>query len=1171
MNSFSGCIVRFIVLLILILPIGFNYLLFTENQAVAKDYNKYDSNIEVFNYNLDFEATRSLSSTLNKSAVLFSGIDLEMKQINVNYKKVAIKDQFKLNYHIENVNGSYKGSAYMGVYFSKDQILDNSDINVKYVNLDIDKKNISGNIYLNVPSIPEGDYYLLAKIDDQWGSSAINEVNENNNVSSLNKPMEIISNPNDIKAEITNVSADYNYLVVNYTLSNLTEYGVGAWDAKIYLSSDQLIDEEDRVVASLNKNEIETYIHPHSSLGLHINEVYLFPSEYLPSGDHYIIFEFNTSRSLPEVNFDNNIAISNKFSIDPYSLSLKIEEVKTNDEILSSDDKIPFTIYWKNDGSNDIDGLYFDLKTEVTQDGNSKEYLKQQWVWLAESESESIDVEIDMPSWISGGDAKVTFSSDYTNNFEKNISIIPAFLPATINLENLSQVYDGSEKEVSYNTNPAGLEVKVTYNKSNDLPIAAGKYDVFAEIEDSEYEGEANATLEITKATASIQFASNSVKYDGSPKQIEVITQPENLDYVITYNNQEDLPVDAGEYVVNVEITDENYQGTATTEFNILPKDVSVSFAGLEHTYDGETKSANISTTPEDLDFTIFYYDEDTIESTPNNAGSYLIKVVSNESNYVFTAWSTMTIYKADVQFTIASAPSDYDGSIKEAIVISNPSAVSNQVIYYDEDTIETEPVNAGEYLVKVISDDPNYEGEKWGLLIINALEASINTIPQTFTYDGNVPVINYDSDPAGLNINYEFFTADKIETEAIDVGEYLVKATINEQNYYGEAWESFTIEAVTIDFSFANTRTTYTGQELAVSVIPSLTGIDYEVSYWQEGMEVDPIDVGQYAVKVTAMDKSYQGSAETTFTIEPAQVEFLFANLEQEYSGNFINVSVSSNPANVTFSLQYYDLDTIATQPYERGEYLVKATSNDANYTGSAWEKLVITPTTAEIIFNELQHTFDGSTKQASVYTDPAGLNLKVKYNGSDELPIEAGIYEITASVDDKSFKGEEKAYLEIQKAKAEIFIGNLNFSNDTPTIEVSTMPAGLDYEVWYVNAGDTTDMVPVDPGAYTVIVDVLDPNYQASVSKAMVITGTDDELETILNVYPNPASDVISLGIFEDNMQVQILDFNGKIIKSWNLNHNQPLDISSINNGAYIVQVKTKQKQYTERLIIL
>jgi len=131
--------------------------------------------------------------------------------------------------------------------------------------------------------------------------------------------------------------------------------------------------------------------------------------------------------------------------------------------------------------------------------------------------------------------------------------------------------------------------------------------------------------------------------------------------------------------------------------------------------------------------------------------------------------------------------------------------------------------------------------------------------------------------------------------------------------------------------------------------------------------------------------------------------------------------------------------------------------------------------------------------------------------------------------------------------------------------------MPTGLHYEVWYVNEGDTTDIVPANPGAYTVIIDVVDQNYQASISKTMVITGTEDQLETIFNVYPNPASDVISLSIFEDDMQVQVLDFNGKLIKSWRLNQNQPLDISFIKNGTYILRVKTKQKQFTERLIIL
>ncbi len=356
--------VHVILFSLLFFPLGFNYSLFADNQASVISLNKYNSN----NYKINHEKTEQInlltssSSSISETSFNFlaplSTVDLYIHNLNVNKKKVAVKDQIKLNYHIKNAGNVYKGEAYLGIYFSKDDKLDKNDINVKYLQIDINNHNINGNVYVTAPDLDEGKYFLIAKIDDMWGKSAIEESDELNNTTTFEKPIEIYVQPSDIQATITNVSADYNYLVVNYTLANLTQYGVGAWDAKIYLSTDQSIDADDRVVASIKENNIETYLHPYSSLGLHINEVFLFSSEYIPAGDYYILIDFNASRSLAEFDYNNNIGKSNLFTIEPYEHSLRIDEVHTGEKIMSSDASIPLDLDWTNDGKNSIDGLY---------------------------------------------------------------------------------------------------------------------------------------------------------------------------------------------------------------------------------------------------------------------------------------------------------------------------------------------------------------------------------------------------------------------------------------------------------------------------------------------------------------------------------------------------------------------------------------------------------------------------------------------------------------------------------------------------------------------------------------------------------------------------------------------------------------------------------------------
>lgn len=72
---------------------------------------------------------------------------------------------------------------------------------------------------------------------------------------------------------------------------------------------------------------------------------------------------------------------------------------------------------------------------------------------------------------------------------------------ASIVLGGLDQAYDGQPKNVTVATDPAGLNVSVTYNGSAVLPVNAGNYEVLAAVNDMNYKGSASGTLSIKPAS----------------------------------------------------------------------------------------------------------------------------------------------------------------------------------------------------------------------------------------------------------------------------------------------------------------------------------------------------------------------------------------------------------------------------------------------------------------------------------------------------------------------------------------------------------------------------------------------------------------------------------------------------------------------------------------------
>lgn len=169
--------------------------------------------------------------------------------------------------------------------------------------------------------------------------------------------------------------------------------------------------------------------------------------------------------------------------------------------------------------------------------------------------------------------------TNYIGTFVGTMEILDA---ATISLTDLQQPYTGSVLTPTVTTNPAGLTVELTYNKSPNSPSAAGSYAVIATINDALYSGSATATFQITKATANVTFDAGSLETNWkAPAPAQVTTDPAGLNTLITYNGSSDLPTEPGDYEVVANVLDSNYSGSATATFSVGKAPQVVTFPAI--------------------------------------------------------------------------------------------------------------------------------------------------------------------------------------------------------------------------------------------------------------------------------------------------------------------------------------------------------------------------------------------------------------------------------------------------------------------------------------------------------------------------------------------------------------------------------------------------------------
>lgn len=181
------------------------------------------------------------------------------------------------------------------------------------------------------------------------------------------------------------------------------------------------------------------------------------------------------------------------------------------------------------------------------------------------------------------------------------------------------------------------------------------------------------------------------------------------------------------------------------------------------------------------------------------------------------------------------------------------------------------------------------------------------------------------------------------------------------------------------------------------------------------------------------------------------------------------------------------------------------------------------LSKTIATITLGDLNATYDGTPKAATVTTDPAGLAVGITYNDSSTAPTNAGSYTVVATINDFNYQGTASGTLVINKAAATITLSNLAATYDGPpkAATVTTNPAGKAVIVTY-NGSSTA---PTNAGSYDIIATISDTNYQGTASGTLVIskatatitlgdlTATHDSTAKSVTATTNPAGLAVTL----------------------------------------------------------
>ena len=263
-------------------------------------------------------------------------------------------------------------------------------------------------------------------------------------------------------------------------------------------------------------------------------------------------------------------------------------------------------------------------------------------------------------------------------------------------------------------------------------------------------------------------------------------------------------------------------------------------------------------------------------------------------------------------------------------------------------------------------------------------------------------------------------------------------------------------------------------------------TGLVVRCTY--AGETTPPTLPGCYAVTATVATAYWEGQATGTLVVAkmPATVALAEGDLERTYDGAPKPVGAVATPAGLAVRVTY---NGETNPPTAAGAYVVVAEVDDPIWGGAATGTLVVAkmPATVALAEGDLERTYDGAPKPVAAVATPAGLAVRVTYDGGTNPPTAAGAYVVVAEVDDPAWEGAATGTLVVAKAMATVTLGDLEqvYDRTSHPVTAATAPGSLAVDIRYEGAADA----PIAAGSYAVSGTVSDPNWQGAATGTLVV----------------------------------------------------------------------------------
>jgi hypothetical protein len=390
---------------------------------------------------------------------------------------------------------------------------------------------------------------------------------------------------------------------------------------------------------------------------------------------------------------------------------------------------------------------------------------------------------------------------------------------------------------------------------------------------------------------------------------------------------------------------------SATNTANITKATLTVSATGVNKIYDGTT---NTTVTLSDnrlagdvltTSYTSASFADENVGNGKTVSVSGIAISGTDSGNYTAntTASTTANITKATLTVSATGMNKIYDGTTNATVTLAD-NRLAGDVLTTSYTSASFADKNVGNGKTVSVSgiaisgtDSGNYTANTTASTTANITKAgatvTLGNLNQT--YNGSSVAATASTTPTGLTVN---LTYNGLANAPTNAGSYTVIGTINDANYQGSATNTLVIAKATGTVNLGSLSQTYNGTAKAATASTTPTGLPVNLTY--NGLANAPTNAGSYTVIGVINDANYQGSATNTLVIAKATRTVNLGNLSQTYTGTAEPATASTTPTGLTVNLTYNGL---AKAPTNAGSYTVIGTINDANYSGSATNMLLI------------------------------------------------------------------------------------------------------------------------------------------------------------------------------------------------------------------------------------